>query len=349
MESRHIAIAGIGSPETERPGHAVHFYEDDQQLIAMLGRNLGAALASGDTAIVVATRTHRRQLRKKFASDKVDTAAASKGGRYLELDASATLARILSNGWPKKQRFEDEIGSVIGQAETELRAGKRLLIFGEMVALLWAEGKVDATLRLEELWNELAEQYGFQLLCGYPVGAFDGLKHTQRLFSICGEHNHIAPTESHAGEGTQRPAIAPEPGAELVGAAIRTSQERARDLQKVPRSATWELDIANDTFSFSSAAARLLGFDLSRQVRLAQLVDLMYYSGDREALLGQLQAAQRTRKDLAATFRVRYGEETRIISIQGKTFYNSGTPIMLGVISDVTPESFALTQNSVGA
>ena len=34
---------------------------------------------------------------------------------------------------------------------------------------------------------------------------------------------------------------------------------------------------------------------------------------------------------------MRRGDETRIIAIQGKTFYNSGTPIMLGVLSDVTP------------
>jgi hypothetical protein len=34
---------------------------------------------------------------------------------------------------------------------------------------------------------------------------------------------------------------------------------------------------------------------------------------------------------------VRQGEETRIIAIQGKMFYNGGTPIMLGVLSDVTP------------
>jgi hypothetical protein len=50
-----------------------------------------------------------------------------------------------------------------------------------------------------------------------------------------------------------------------------------------------------------------------------------------------LQAAQRHRKDFAATFRMRHGEENRIIGIQGKTFYNSGSPIMLGVLSDVTP------------
>src|ERR1043166_5358939 len=52
----------------------------------------------------------------------------------------------------------------------------RLVAFGEMVALLWAEGKRDATIRLEEFWNELAEKYTFDLLCGYPIAVFHAVE-----------------------------------------------------------------------------------------------------------------------------------------------------------------------------
>ena len=81
----------------------------------------------------------------------------------------------------------------------------------------------------------------------------------------------------------------------------------------------------------------MLGLELSGHARLSQLMDLMYYSGDRDAVMTHLQAAQRHRKDFATTFRVRHGDDTRIIAIQGRTFFNGGTPIMLGVLSDVTP------------
>jgi len=66
-------------------------------------------------------------------------------------------------------------------------------------------------------------------------------------------------------------------------------------------------------------------------------MDLMYYSGDRETVFANLQAAQRHRKDFKTTFRVRQGDGTRIVAMQGKTFYNNGSPLMLGVLSDVTP------------
>src|SRR4029077_164722 len=114
-------------------------------------------------------------------------------------------------------------------------------------------------------------------------------------------------------------------------------QDRMQLLQMVTRAGTWELDITNDVFSFSSAAAKLLGFPGSSRVRLSQLIDLMYYSGDRETVFASLQAAQRHRSNFKITFRVRHGESTRIVAMQGKTFYNNGTPLMLGVLSDATP------------
>jgi hypothetical protein len=40
---------------------------------------------------------------------------------------------------------------------------------------------------------------------------------------------------------------------------------------------------------------------------------------------------------------MRQGDETRIIEMQGKTFYNSGAPLMLGVLSDATPASQSAT------
>ena len=51
---------------------------------------------------------------------------------------------------------------------------------GERASLLWAEGKVDAAIWLEELWNEIAITYDVDILCGYPSGGFR-----------CEEDNHV--------------------------------------------------------------------------------------------------------------------------------------------------------------
>jgi PAS domain-containing protein len=321
--------------------HAVQFYEQDSALIEALGKHIGTALESGDTAIVIATEAHRQGLAEELRLRKINTSAAVKAGRFIELDAAETLASFMIGGGPDKQKFQETIGALVSQAAARTKPGCRLAAFGEMVALLWAEGKRDATLRLEEFWNELSEQYTFDLLCGYPIGVFDRMEHRQLFFSICGEHTEVNPAESYPVHGSdmqrRRSAARLQQKAKALETEIRIGQERVQLLQQVTRAGTWELDIVNDTFSFSSAAAKLLGFTAASRVRLAHLMDLMYYSGDREDVFARLQAAQRHRKDFKASFRVRHGDGTRIVAMQGKTFYNGGSPLMLGVVSDVTP------------
>jgi PAS domain-containing protein len=344
MPERRVAEVQI-NPIKHACRHAVQFYEHDQVLIEALGQHIGTALESGDTAIVIATKAHRDALAEELRLRKVKVSAALKAGLFIELDAAATLAQFMVGGGPDKQKFQETVGALVSEAVARTKPGHRLVAFGEMVAILWSEGKRDATVRLEELWNELAEQYTFDLLCGYPISVFDRMEHRQLFFSICGEHTEVNPAESypvHGSDMQRRRSVARlQQKAKALEAEIRIGQERVQLLQQVTKAGTWELDITNDVFSFSSAAAKLLGFPSSCRVRLGQLMDLMYYSGDRETVFANLQAAQRHRKEFKTTFRVRLDDGTRVVAMQGKTFYNGGLPLMLGVLSDVTPTAEA--------
>jgi PAS domain-containing protein len=336
-------IAEVRIHPAPRCCHNVKFYEHDRELIDGLGRHIGDALECGDIAIVIATKSHRELLVEELRLRKIDVSAARRAGRFIELDAAEMLSKFMVEGEPDIDKFEDSIGSLISEAAARITPGRCIVAYGEMVALLWAEGKRDATLRVEELWNGLAERHTFDLLCGYPIGIFDRLEDRQLFFSICGEHTGVNPAEGYPAHGSdmqrRRSVARLQQKSKALEAEIRIGQERIHLLQKVTNAGTWELDIESDVFSFSSAAAKLLGFSASSRVRLSELMGLMYYSGDREGIFASLQSAQRHRKEFKTTFRVRQGNETRIIAMQGKTFYNSGTPLMLGVVSDATPAS----------
>jgi hypothetical protein len=337
MLSRQLAsVEKFRSPSV----HAAQFYETDRALIEILGQHIGPALRSGDTVRVVATKSHQKELAEELQSRKVNLAAAIHTGQYLALDAGETLAKFMVGEGPDRQKFADTIETQISRAADRTKAGKRLVIFGEMVALLWVMGKRDATVRLEELWSDLAQRHAFHLICGYPIQAFDRLEHHQLFFNICGEHTHIHLAESYPVKTPgrrRRSAATLQQKSKALASEIQISQERALLLRKATKSGSWQFDIVNDTFSFSLAAAKLLGLGLSSRVHLGQFMELMYYAGDREAVFTRLQAAKRHREDFAATFRIGQCEGARTISIQGRTFYKGGTPIMLGVLSDVTP------------
>jgi KaiC/GvpD/RAD55 family RecA-like ATPase len=149
-------------------GHSVQFYEDDAFLLEGLTRFIGAALAAGDSALVVASEAHRDGLSERLRNTGLDLTIAVQQGRFVAADASETLARFMDNDYPNAARFENVVGGIVAQLAGTNGKTQRLAIFGEMVAILWAEGKQQAAIELERLWNGLAEKRQFQLHCAYP-------------------------------------------------------------------------------------------------------------------------------------------------------------------------------------
>jgi len=179
------------------PEHFVQFYEADAFLISSLGGFIGAGLGEGDACIVVATQEHRDALDEKLRAGGFDPDAARARGQYVALDASELLSQFMVGGQPDAGRFTEVVGGLIERVATEGR--RRVRIFGEMVALLWAEENYDAAIRLEEFWNELHKAHPFTLFCAYPMCGFSGETHTRGLGDVCGTHARVIPAESYSG------------------------------------------------------------------------------------------------------------------------------------------------------
>jgi hypothetical protein len=64
-------------------------------------------------------------------------------------------------------------------------------MWGECGPLLWAEGKVDAAIQLEQFLNKLATIYEFDVLCGYALSSFHGEEDEHIFQSICAEHSAV--------------------------------------------------------------------------------------------------------------------------------------------------------------
>ena len=93
----------------------------------------------------------------------------------------------MRNGWPDEGLFLKVIGQIIQSAQ----GNKPVRIYGEMVAVLWAEGNALAAIHLERLWNKLGSQRNFTLLCGYPSSAFQGADMDFAFQDVCACHSQI--------------------------------------------------------------------------------------------------------------------------------------------------------------
>jgi len=151
--------------------HAVQFYETDDYLLQTLADYVAGAFAAGDAAIVVATDAHRSALAERLAGRGIDVERMAASAAYFALDAKELLARFTIDGSISPTRFADVVRSLVVRARGEGSA-RQVRVFGEMVALLWAEGDRNGALVLEELWNELTRRMSFPLLCAYPASFF---------------------------------------------------------------------------------------------------------------------------------------------------------------------------------
>jgi len=184
--------------ENDQSGHVVQFYTSDDFLIDSLSRLLGTALAGGDAAIVVATKAHRAQFEQRLKSRGISLLPAVQRGRYIVLDASETLAEFMRDGRLDANAFEALLGSLFTQAHSAAEGQpSRVVVFGEMVALLWADGKPDAALELERLWNDLAKSRNFCLYCAYDLHSFNRPEHAESLAKICHAHSGVIPSEAY--------------------------------------------------------------------------------------------------------------------------------------------------------
>jgi PAS domain S-box-containing protein len=169
-------------------GHFVQFYEGDAFLVDEVTRFIGSGLMTGDAGIVIATQAHREALRLRLQPPAADA------GAYLVLDAEETLSRFMLNGAPDEKRFTETLGDVIRGAGRN--GARRVRAFGEMVAVLWDEGKSEAALELERLWNDLAKKHAFSLFCAYPMRSFARSEDGKAFLHVCAEHTHVRPTEA---------------------------------------------------------------------------------------------------------------------------------------------------------
>lgn len=164
--------------------HLVEVYDDDAALARSVGKFL-SSISDGDGAIVIATEPHRHAIGSVLAG-KVDLPRAVDQGRYVALDAATTLSLFMRDGLPDRRLFEHALRDVIAG----MPPGIGIRAFGEMVALLWAEGNVAGALALEDAWNDFIERNPLRLYCAYPANGF-GAFNPAPMIAVCERHSHV--------------------------------------------------------------------------------------------------------------------------------------------------------------
>jgi len=172
----------------EAPHHSVQFYRDEESLFTTVTGFLSEGLVARQPAIVIATRPHRTAIEQHLHDRLIDCAKARRDGDLVMLDAEEMLGQFMLGDHPDPDLFDENVGVVIKQT-LDGRGGSGARAYGEMVDVLWKEGRSEAALAVEILWNKLIYKHGFALLCGYSMGNF--YKQPRQLEVVRSHHTHV--------------------------------------------------------------------------------------------------------------------------------------------------------------
>ncbi len=172
--------------------HSVHFYEDDSLFLDSLSEFTGAALGAGGACVIVATKAHRSALAERLKGNGVDLSFLTAVNRFVPLDAHETLARFMVGGQPDEGLFNATMEPELLRVRRALRGhSSSVVAFGEMVTVLWKDGEYEAAIKLEKLWDDLAQRQAFSLRCAYPIGLFSGHAQYDLFRQVCSHHNQV--------------------------------------------------------------------------------------------------------------------------------------------------------------
>jgi len=174
--------------------HAVRFYDNEMSLCRIVAGFLREGLATGQPALVIATRSHAQGIVAELRAKELDVVALAASNDLVIVDVVDALASFMIDGQPDSEKFLKTANAVLDRMR---RGRKRIAIraYGEMVDVLWKEGRDLAAIQFEVLWNRFARATDFSLMCAYAAESFVeniGVK------DVCRQHTHVVDADGMA-------------------------------------------------------------------------------------------------------------------------------------------------------
>jgi len=173
--------------------HEVGFYSDGEAFVVGFTRFIETALKAGNTVIAVVTKSHEKNLLRRLQENGVDIASAIAAGRYVTLDVAETLATFMVGDLPDPVRFLKVASDLVTAAAKAAKGDPpRVAACGECAPTLWAQGKADAAVQVEHLWDEIARTHEVDILCGYVLNSFQREQESHIYERICTKHSAVS-------------------------------------------------------------------------------------------------------------------------------------------------------------
>jgi hypothetical protein len=189
MSSAVVSALLIEAPVNR---HFAQLHRNPQALTDAVTLYVETGLRRGNGVVVIAAPEHTELLLARLREHELDPGAFLKAGQLELHDARLMLGTFMRNDMPDWEEVRRAAGAMFERVRAFGRGTTRA--YGEMVNMLWQEGKHEAAIRLEEYWNELARLYPFSLFCSYMLDVHHDHTYDGPLEEIGRTHSDILGT-----------------------------------------------------------------------------------------------------------------------------------------------------------
>lgn len=173
--------------------HFAQLHRDAEGLAGSVSLFVEAGLKRRSGVVIIAAEPTRAILLDKLRAANLDIEGGQRTGQLRLFNAETLLRQFMRNDLPDWGQFKQTIEPIL-EGSREFGFGS-LRAYGEMVNLLWREGREAAAIRVEEYWNDLAGLYPFSLFCGYIVNLQRPETYCGRLHEIGRTHTNVVSNE----------------------------------------------------------------------------------------------------------------------------------------------------------
>jgi hypothetical protein len=242
MHVRHSCSPSAGETFTSNHRlyrHAVQFYLNEEFLLSILCDFTLSALRADDGVVIAVTDAHYRALVQRLGKLGIDVTDLQRQGRFVAMDADEILAHLMEKGRADFSRFQELVGGAIAKVKSASPGhDPHVMVFAEVLALLWARQEVGAMLEVEQFWRILARRLSFSYLGCYSIERFAVPGAEDHFLRICARHSTVIPPDAYpTAEAEKR----------ILEATSRAYAEPARLLPGYRNRIDDSLDLALDT------------------------------------------------------------------------------------------------------
>jgi DNA-binding NarL/FixJ family response regulator len=185
--SEGVRLTNVSPFQDAEFRHEVEFYADDAAFVAGFARRVEAMLHAGNAVILIATDSHRSGILGRLQANGVDIGTLLEQERFIQVDSHYAVSRIMFNDAPDSARCAALADDLVTRARRTATGQERRVTFcGECAPILLGEGKEEAAIQVEHIWDAVTKTHRADILCGYLRSA---VPNEVVLEKICAEHS----------------------------------------------------------------------------------------------------------------------------------------------------------------